>query len=93
MSKALTPKICKAARALLNWSQADLSQKAGVGVRSVSRFEDSNGEPSPAVRDKLYNAFGKAGIQLIASNTCDAELDGVGLRFQPKYPNNGIKIL
>lgn len=93
MSKALTPTLCKAARVLLGWSQADLSSSAKISVRSLSRFEDGKDEPSPAVRDKLYDAFLDAGIQFIASNSDRSEPDGVGLRFKPKDPGREIKLL
>ena len=36
---ALTPTQCRMARAGLNWSNADLARAAGVGVNTVSRFE------------------------------------------------------
>lgn len=93
MSKALTPTLCKAARVLLNWSQADLSKCANVSVRSLSRFEDGKGEPSPAVRDKLYDAFQAAGIQFIAVNSDGDQLDGLGLRWKPLSNGAGLKIL
>jgi len=70
-----------------------LSQKAGIAVKSVSRFEDGKGSLSPTIRDKIYEAFVNAGIQFIATNTDDAEIDGIGLRFKPKYPEKGIKVL
>lgn len=93
MSKSLTPTLCKAARVLLGWTQADLSKAANVSVRSLSRFEDGKGGESPAVRDKLYEALRVAGIQLIASNSGEAEPDGIGLRFKPLNPGRDIKIL
>jgi len=93
MSKALTPSLSKAARILLGWSQDELSRRANIGVRSVTRFEAENGQQTPGVRDKLYDAFTVAGIQFIASNSDTGELDGVGLRFKPTNPRNGIKIL
>lgn len=93
MSKALTPILCKAARVLLRLSQAELCKKAGVGVRSLSRFEDGKGEESPTVREKLYDAFQEAGIQFIASNNDGSEPDGLGLRFKPSNPGRDIKIL
>ena len=93
MSKVLTPSLSKAARVLLGWSQDELGQKANIGVRSVTRFEAANGQQTPGVRDKLYDAFTAAGIQFIASNSDTADLDGVGLRFKPSNPRNGIKIL
>ncbi len=89
----LTPNLCKAARVLLGWSQEDLGTKADVGLRSVARFEAKKGQQTAAVRDKLYDAFTRANIQFIASNSDTAELDGVGLRFKPAAPHNVIKIL
>lgn len=93
MSNVLSPSLSKAARSLLKWTQADLSQKAGVGVRSVSRFEEGVEKPSPLVRDKLYRAFVENGIQFIACNHDDEALDGVGLRYRPNKPSTRIKIL
>lgn len=93
MSKALTPSLSKAARILLGWSQNELSEKSGVGLRSVTRFEAEKGHQTPSVRDKLYEAFVRAGIQFIAANTDTEELDGIGLRYRPIKPNTGIKIL
>jgi transcriptional regulator with XRE-family HTH domain len=93
MSNVLTPTLCKTARTFLKWSQAELSEKAGVSLRSVTRFEDTDGQPSPSVRDKLYNAFIAGGLQFIATNSDEAELDGVGLRFKPRHPHSGIKLV
>lgn len=93
MSKALTPSLSKAARILLGWSQDELSEKAGVGVRTITRFEASTDQQMPAVREKLYDAFVAGGIQFIASNSHTDRLDGVGLRFKPTNPQDGIKIL
>ena len=93
MSTILTPQLSKAARGLLDWSQEDLSEKAGVGLRSVSRFESKGGTATPVVRQKLYEAFKQGGIEFIASNSMTNDLDGVGLRFRPHNPNDGIKII
>ena len=93
MSLVVTPSICKAARTLLGWSQEDLCQKSGVSLRSLTRFESGSDLASAKVRDKLYDAFRQAGLQFIAANTDDGELDGVGIRWRPKLPHNGIKVL
>jgi ribosome-binding protein aMBF1 (putative translation factor) len=93
MSSVVTPSICKAARTLLGWSQEELSKRSGVSLRSLTRFE-SGGDPASAkVRDKLYEAFQRGDLQFIAANSDSAELDGVGIRWRPKRPHNGIKIL
>lgn len=93
MSLVITPPVCKAARTLLGWSQEDLCKKSGVSLRSLTRFESGGDLASPKVRDKLYNAFRQADLQFIAANTDNGEVDGVGIRWRPKLPHNGIKIL
>ncbi|MGO7244343.1 helix-turn-helix transcriptional regulator [Rhizobium ruizarguesonis] len=93
MRSPLSPTLCKAARVLLGWSQAEMASKAGIGIRSLIRFENETEEPSPKMAEKLYRALVEAGLQLIAANGDDAELDGVGIRYKPKRPHNGIKVI
>jgi transcriptional regulator with XRE-family HTH domain len=93
MSPVLTPQLCKAARILLSWSQDELARRSGVSVRTLTRFENENENPSPKVRDKLHRAFSNADIQFIASNTDDGEIDGLGVRWKPRTPHNGIKVI
>jgi transcriptional regulator with XRE-family HTH domain len=35
----ITPSICRAARALVGWTQSDLAGHAGISLPTVSRFE------------------------------------------------------
>jgi transcriptional regulator with XRE-family HTH domain len=77
----------------LGWSQEELAGKAGVSLRSLSRFEKIAAEPSAKVRDKLYRAFLDGGLQFIATNSESGELDGVGVRRRPEKPHQGIRIL
>lgn len=93
MSSVLTPALCKAARMMLGWTQHDLAAKSGTSVRTVARFENEHEEQSPKARDALYAAFVNADIQFIAANSETSELDGVGLRWKPRFPHSGIKIV
>ncbi|MBX9457294.1 MAG: helix-turn-helix domain-containing protein [Rhizobium sp.] len=93
MSSVLTPIICRAARSFLGWTQEDLCQRSGVSLRSLTRFENGDHQASAKVRDKLYDAFRNADLQFVAANTDGPELDGVGIRWRPKLPHNGIKVL
>lgn len=93
MTSVLTPALCKAARMMLGWTQHDLAAKSGVTVRTVARFEGGLDERSAKARDAFYRAFVECDIQFIAANGETPELDGVGLRWKPRLPHSGIKIL
>lgn len=68
--KALTSAQIRAARALLNWSAADLAARSSIGVATIRRAELTEGKTSMttandlAVRRTLENA----GVQFIDEN-------------------------
>jgi transcriptional regulator with XRE-family HTH domain len=48
----ISPAQCRAARALLHWSQRDLTQRLGVALRTIADFERSARTPfERALRD------------------------------------------
>jgi transcriptional regulator with XRE-family HTH domain len=53
---------CKAARALLGWSQADLAREAKVGVSTVADFEREHRDLQAANADAMRTAFESRGI-------------------------------
>jgi len=55
----------RAARALLDWSLADLTEKTGIGQQAISKFE--NGETSPLSKtvEKLQKVLEDAGIEFL----------------------------
>ncbi len=57
------PDQCRAARALLNWSQPELAERAGITVNPIISFE-KDGEAKPAARTmrRIVHAFDMAGI-------------------------------
>lgn len=59
----------RAARALLDWSRADLSDKSGVGMSALMRMESSVGIPSGHLKtmQAVVAAFEKAGVEFIGS--------------------------
>jgi transcriptional regulator with XRE-family HTH domain len=73
----VTVRQLKAARALLDWSQRDLSKKSGVSLPTIANLERDEGElgGSEATRKKLLAAFNRAGLKFLNA----AEL-GVTLR-------------
>lgn len=64
----MTPSQCRAARALLDWSQQQLADAARVGVVTVRQFEASAAKPRNSTLDVLYRALESAGVQFIAAN-------------------------
>jgi transcriptional regulator with XRE-family HTH domain len=64
----ITPEQCRAARALLGWTQYDLEAKAKVTQKTIANFELSKGTPQDETVTKLEAALEKAGVEFIAEN-------------------------
>lgn len=62
---ALDAKQVRAGRALLDWSQKELAERAGVSEPSVTNFEKEKSTPNQATIDKINGAFGLAGVAFI----------------------------
>ncbi len=77
----LTPEQCRAARALLAWSQVELAQKAQVAVVTVHQLEAGNSQPRRSTLDVIRRAFEAAGVEFIDGNG-----GGPGVRFSKKLP-------
>jgi transcriptional regulator with XRE-family HTH domain len=67
----------RAARAFLNWSVRDLSERCGVSESAISRAEKTDGMPGMQSRnlDAVRTAFEIHGIEF---------LDGGGLRLRQR---------
>lgn len=55
----------RAARAILGWSQRDLSVMTKVSLSTLNRLERGDGEPSISTLNTIYKAFEEAGIQFM----------------------------
>lgn len=64
MSVILTPQQCKAARALLDWKQRDLAEKATVAVSTIADFERGERQPIQNNLQAMRFAFEAAGVTL-----------------------------
>ena len=73
---AIEPAQCRAARGLLDWTQADLSAATGLSVVTVRAFE-KGGEMRESNRTLLRLAFEKAGVDFIPENG-----GGAGVRMR-----------
>ena len=60
---SLTPAQCRAARALLNWSQAALAEKAAVAKQTLTDFERGARQPYPRTLADIRAALEAAGVE------------------------------
>ena len=78
----ISPAQCRAARALLAWSQDDLSERAEIAKRTIAEFErDGRGKLQTKIQEAVEKAFTDAGIDLIPQNG-----GGDGVRFKRPVP-------
>ena len=68
LPKMVTSGQCRAARGLLDWSQQDLADQAGVGIVTVRQLEAGLNEPRRSTLEVVRRAFEKAGVELIDEN-------------------------
>jgi transcriptional regulator with XRE-family HTH domain len=59
---------CRAARGLLDWSQQDLADRAGVGIVTVRQLEAGGTQPRRATLDVIRRAFESADVEFIDEN-------------------------
>ena len=73
----MTPAQCRAARALVDWSQQDLAEAAKVGNATIRNFEAGRSAPQHSTLQVLCSALESAGVIFVAEN---GEGPGVRLR-------------
>lgn len=72
---------CRAARALLAWSQDQLEQASSVAKKTIADFERGARSPYPRTLADIRSALESAGVIFIAEN---GEGPGVRLRKEAK---------
>jgi hypothetical protein len=75
---ALTAAQCRAGRALIEWSQAQLSQSAAIDPQTIADFESRIRRPDETTRRRLRATLEAAGVVFISENGGGA---GVRLKF------------
>ncbi|WP_420347199.1 helix-turn-helix domain-containing protein [Pelagibius sp.] len=75
---SLTPEQCRAARALLDWTQADLAEAVGIASDTIARFEGGVRLPHPSNRATIREALEAAGIEFLP----ETKTKGVGVRLR-----------
>lgn len=73
----ISPEQCRAARALLDWSQQELADRAKVGIVTVRQLEAGQHEPRRSTLDVVRRALEGAGVVFIDENG-----GGAGVRLR-----------
>ena len=55
----------RAARALLNWSQADLARASGLATSSVKNIESESGSARKETLEQVFDAFDENGLEFM----------------------------
>ncbi len=78
---AITPAQCRAARALLNWSQDQLEASARVARKTIADFEREARQPYERTLAAMQAALEAAGVVFIEQNG-----GGPGVRLRQPRP-------
>jgi transcriptional regulator with XRE-family HTH domain len=75
----LTPSQCRAARGLIDWSQQQLADAAGIGVATIRLFEAGKGDQRRSTLTLIRQALEAAGVEFTNGNQ-------PGVRFRKLGP-------
>jgi predicted transcriptional regulator len=75
----LSPAQCRAARGLIDWSQMELAEHAGVGIVTIRQLEAGIHVPRRSTIDVVRRALEAAGVEFIEENG-----GGAGVRLRKK---------
>lgn len=80
-AKILHPAQCRAARGLINWSQGELADRAGVSRSTVKDFETERHALHHSTERLLIDAIEAGGVCLIPADAVGAGA-GAGVRLK-----------
>jgi DNA-binding XRE family transcriptional regulator len=82
--RLVSPAQCRAARALLGWTQAALAERSGVARKTIADFELDQRTLQMRTRRDITGAFIAAGIEFVWDDDDGKSPKGEGLRFARK---------
>jgi predicted transcriptional regulator len=76
----ITPTQIRAARALLGWTQKDLSTRSGLSEMAIKNLERQQSDPRSSTLGAIVRAFDDAGVVFLQPG--DMRGGGAGVRFK-----------
>ncbi len=76
----ITPEQCRAARAIIGWSQDQLAQSSNVAKATIANFEAGKRSPYDRTLDDRKQALESAGVIFIDNGQTSVGGPGVRLR-------------
>jgi len=72
MNSCINSAQCRAARALLGWTQEELAERSGVQQRTIARLETDAAVPRTSTTTPLMGPFSSAGIAFLYAKDGEA---------------------
>jgi transcriptional regulator with XRE-family HTH domain len=83
---AMTREQCRAARALLDWSQEKLAEQSSISMEVLAEFEAGTRIPDGRILAEMQRILEAGGVVFISE-----ELDGVGVRLRRRTVDEGLR--
>jgi predicted nucleotidyltransferase/DNA-binding XRE family transcriptional regulator len=91
--KRITPEMCRAGRALLRISQAQLARKAGVSRLTIAHFERAASKPIPVSLAAIRTALESSGVALLPGGAVLREPDTASAPIRSQKVSEILEIL
>jgi uncharacterized protein len=91
--RRITPEMCRAGRALLRISQAQLARRAGVSRLTVAHFERAASNPIPVSLAAIRTALESSGIALLPGGAMLREPGTTGAVIRSQKASEILEIL
>lgn len=73
----LTARHRRAARGLLDWSAAELAEKAGITTNTIANFENGKHRPTQDTRNSVRDVLERHGVELLNGGRPGVRLSGI----------------
>ena len=81
LAAMITPAQIRAARAMLGWTQSNLSRESGISEITVKNIERGATDPRVSTMQAIQDAFARADLEFLDPGQSSPD-GGMGIRFR-----------